>query len=312
MKPLISIIIPTYNRANLLVKAIKSVFSQTYKNFELIIVNDGSTDNTKQIIDNFKKQTNKIKYIWEINSGTAKAKNTGIKNTEGKYIAFLDSDDEWLPKKLEKQLELFKKSTNSNLGFVGCNTFIIDKKNNKKLIYKIPKYKNIFYALLINNFICSCSSVMVKKSVLDKIDFFDENLKIGEDWDMWIRIAQKYNFDFVNEPLLKYNIHSGNLSSAFAIEKKEKNIQSIFDKYKEYFENNPKLYSSKLRYDGTRYTLSNDLKKARKSFIFSIKLNPLNYKSYFYFFCSLLGQHTYEYLAKTKAKIKNYKFSNRN
>ena len=96
------------------------------------------------------------------------------------------------------------------------------------------------------------------------------------------------------------------------VKKKEENIQYIFDKYKKYFKNNPKLYSNYLRYNGTRYTLSNNLKKARKSFIQSIRLNPLNYLSYFYFLCSFTGPRIYSYLANIKMKIKNYKFLNHN
>ena len=309
-KPLISIIIPSYNRANLLIRSINSALNQTYKNFELIVVDDGSTDNTKKLLEPY-INAKKIKYFYQKNRGPSSAKNMGMKSAKGDYLAFLDSDDEWLPKKLEKQLELFERSTNPNLGFVGCNSLIINEKNNKKQIYKTPRKKNAFYALLVNNFIWSCSSIMIKGSIIDQIGFFDENLSIGEDWDMWIRITQKYDFDFVDEPLFKYYVHNANITNAITIRKKEKYLQYISDKYIKYFENNPKLYSRRLRYDGTRYVLSGNLKKARENFVHSIRLNPLNYRCYFYFLCSLTGTRIYGYLANVKMRLKSYKFFNK-
>ena len=123
-RPKVSIIIPTYNRAKLLSRAIKSVLDQTFKDFELIIVDDGSTDNTKGVVEEFQKKDSRIKYIWQENSGApAKPKNTGIRQARGEYVAFLDDDDEWFPKKLEKQIELFE----DNIGFVGCNILIVDQ-----------------------------------------------------------------------------------------------------------------------------------------------------------------------------------------
>ena len=168
--PKVSIIIPTYNRVDLLPRAINSVLNQTFQDFELIVVDDGSTDNTKQVVEEFQKKDKRIKYIWQENSGApAKPRNTGIKNSQGEYIALLDHDDEWLPEKLEKQLEIFEKNRQTNLGFVGCNALIV--KEDKIQEYKTPKYKNILLEILERNFIWSCSSVMIKKSVLDKVGF---------------------------------------------------------------------------------------------------------------------------------------------
>ena len=117
-KPTVSVIIPTYNRAKLLPRAIKSVLNQTFKDFEVIIVDDGSTDNTEEVINEFQKHNKRIKYIrHEKNKGAAAARNTGIKIAQGEYIAFQDSDDEWLPNKLEKQMEIFE-SAPAEIGVV--------------------------------------------------------------------------------------------------------------------------------------------------------------------------------------------------
>ena len=110
---LVSVIIPTYNRAKLLKRAIESVLNQTFQDFELIVVDDGSTDDTKEIVKSFNNQ--KIIYIYQENfGGAALPKNVGIKMAQGKYIAILDSDDEWLPEKLQKQVTLFERSKNGN------------------------------------------------------------------------------------------------------------------------------------------------------------------------------------------------------
>ncbi len=284
--PKVSVIIPTYNRADLLPRAIDSVSNQTFKDFELIVVDDGSTDNTKEIVMEYQKKDERIKYLWEENSGgPAKPKNTGIKNSQGEYIAFLDSDDEWFLKKLEKQLKLFESS--NTLGFVSCNALIIDENNNnnRRWEYNSPKNKD-FISLLEGNKIWSCSSVIIKKDIFERMGFFDENLNFGEDWEMWLRITKRYNFDFVYEPLIKYYLHQNNISSTETNFKKIKNFEYILKKYEEDFKKYPKAKSRVLRNIGTFYTLDNDGKLARKYFKEAIKSNPLNLRLYPQYFLS--------------------------
>src|SRR3989344_7750625 len=113
---MVSVIIPTYNRASLLSRAIESVMNQTFKDFELIIVDDGSIDNTRDMVERFRRMDARVKYLRQENSGTpASPLNIGIKNSQGEYLAFLDDDDEWLPQKLEKQIGLFQNSQKPNL-----------------------------------------------------------------------------------------------------------------------------------------------------------------------------------------------------
>ena len=306
--PKVSVIIPTYNRADLLPRAIKSVLNQTFKDFELIIVDDGSTDNTKEVVKGFQKEDGRIRYIWQENSGgAAKPKNKGIKNSKGDYIAILDSDDEWLPEKLQKQLELFKNSSNPQIGFVSCHALIINEKNGKKLEYRIPRYKNVLKNILTHDYMGSGSGMIYKKTVFDDIGLFDEKLKTGQDWEMRIKLARKYDFDFVDEPLFKYYIHSENISGLSDIKIRERDLEYIFQKYKKYYEQNPKIYSTKLRYDGTRYVLARELKKGRMCFIKSIKLNPLNVKSYLYLLISLFGSDFYYNLTQLKMQLRRYR-----
>jgi len=290
--PKVSVIIPTYNRQKLLPKAIKSVLNQTFKNFELIIVDDGSTDNTKEIIKEFQKRDPRIKYIWQENFGApAGPKNTGIKNSKGEYIAFLDDDDEWLPEKLEKQIELFE----DNIGFVGCNILIVDQISQLLKKFKMPEYpyKIFFEKLLGGDFTFTSSIVVVKREVLDEFGFFDENLKFGDDWDLWLRISKKYRFAFVPDFLVKYYIHQGSTMPHLHPEKEAKEFEYIFSKYQKDYRRYPVIYSMHLRKLASRYCASGKLNKGRKYYVKSIKLNPLNLKSYLYLLLSFLGERTF-------------------
>lgn len=305
MNSKVSVIIPTYNRADLLPRAIESALSQTFGDFELIVVDDGSTDNTKQVVEEFQKKDERIKYIWQENSGApARPKNTGIKNAKGEYIAFLDHDDEWLLEKLEKQLELFQNSKKSELGLVGCDALIFD--GNKLQKYVTPRYQDrfVFDKLLEGNFIWSASSVLVKKEVFQNIGLHDEKLKMVDDWDLWIRIAQKYSFDFVPEFLLKYYIHAMSVTSTISIKTRHTDLMHILEKHKKYYLSHPQVYSGWLRHMGTMYVLDRDLKRGREFFKKSIKVNPLNFKSYFYFLISLGGRDFYYWLTQIKMRLR--------
>ena len=291
----VSVIIPTYNRANLLKRAIRSVLAQTYRNFELIVVDDGSTDNTKQICSNIRFEH--IKCVREESNfgGAARPKNTGIKISQGEYIAILDDDDQWLPKKLEEQIKFLEKYP--DVAIVGCNFLINEKKE-----YKIPHYKNVFKRMLVTDDMGPGSTMMYKREVFDKVGLFDENLKSGQDKEMRIRLSLKFKFGFIRKPLVIYYIGHDSLSSKLNISRMEKDWEYIYNKYKKYYTKS--LYGNKLRYDGTRYMMLGFPKKARKSFIYSIKNNPLNIKSYLYFFISLFKKRFYQGLTKIKLWLK--------
>ena len=303
MFPKVSVIIPTYNRADLLPRAIRSVLNQTFQDFELIIVDDCSTDNTQEVVNEFQKKDDRIKYIkLDKNSGApAHPKNVGIQKSKGEYLAFLDHDDEWLPVKLEKQLKLFAR--NRKLGFVSCNVFIVNDKQSKEREHKIPRSANYFLSFLEGDIICSSSSVMVKKSVLNDIGYFDERFKVIDDWDMWIRISQKYAFDFVDEPLLKYYIHSSSVTKTISFEGTAMDIQHMIDKYKDYYRNNPKIYNVRIRKIGTIYLLDGDVEKAREYFLRSIKIRPFYLRTYLNLIASLFGPNFYKKLLFYKEKM---------
>jgi len=206
--PLISVIIPTYNRANFLPNAILSVINQTYQNWELIIVDDGSTDNTKHIVEEFIKKDSRIKYFYQENKGQPFAMNTGIKLSKGKFIAFLDDDDEWYLEKLEKQIEFLNKDENIVLVFsdVIIRGGYLDGMRSSEVSKPYCGY--VYPKLLLRNFL-TASSVVIKRKVLDEMGYFDtfHCIKITQtqDYDMWLRIAKKYKIGYVPEVLVKYN-----------------------------------------------------------------------------------------------------------
>lgn len=206
--PKVSVIIPTYNRANYICEAIDSVIAQTCKDYEIIVVDDGSTDNTKDAI---KKYDGKIRYIYQKNRGVAAARNAGIRQAVGRYIAFCDSDDIWLPLKLEKQLILFEE--NLMVGFVYCFMLVESKGALSKRILPSKPAQN-FSDLLIYGAAIPLSSVVIRKEWLLEVGFFDESMKYVEDYDLWLRILLKYKeVKYIQEPLAIWRQHGDNISS---------------------------------------------------------------------------------------------------
>ncbi|MFZ5437832.1 MAG: glycosyltransferase family 2 protein [Patescibacteria group bacterium] len=240
MKNKISVIIPTFNNADFIGECIDSVLNQSLPPKEIIIVDDGSTDQTRKIVSEFSKKYPIIKYIYQNNKGLSASRNTGIKKATGEYIAFLDSDDLWLGKKLEKQFAIFNKQNNKQLGLVYCDYEDIDQ-NGKKLI-NYPSFKTIktlkgrIHSELAsgNKISASGSGVLIRRECFDQVGLFDENLVAAEDWEMWLRISQKYLVDLVKEPLVLIRRHNNNMSSdkkriIFGITGLAKKYQSLLD-----------------------------------------------------------------------------------
>lgn len=234
---LVSVIIPTYNRAGSIIKAVESVLNQTYQNIEIIVVDDNSSDNTEELIKLLSSK--KIKYIKnEINLGPSGARNKGIQHAKGNYIAFQDSDDEWLPGKLEKQLLLFQKE---DYGLVYCAYRYLKGSLNYK--YPSEKYSleelegNIFESMFEMNKI-STQTMIIKKEVLEQVGGFEENLRCLEDWELALRICYRYKVGFVNEMLVNvyYSINSVNYNYRNALDAYvymvKKNIGLVNDKTK--------------------------------------------------------------------------------
>ena len=228
--PNVSVVIPTYNRAHLIGRAIKSVLDQTYQDFEIIVVDDDSTDNTEEVVKRF--NDSRIHYIrHKQNRGGAVARNTGIKAARGKYIAFQDSDDEWLPEKLEKQINCFVKYSDS-IGAVYCLYYTQDDSLGymRKASSCDMRCGNV-YNFLLNAWCPSItSSIILAVRIFEKTGMFDENLPSFQDYDLWIRVAQHYNFEFIDEPLVVVHKHSGS-QVARDLEPRMKGLKLFLDKW---------------------------------------------------------------------------------
>lgn len=214
----IDVVIPVYNGEKFIRQALDSVVSQTCRPDRIIVVDDGSTDGTGDIVRSFNSEIC-IDYFRKINGGLSSARNTGLGRSCSDFVAFLDSDDEWYPDKLEEQLKTFRESEIQNLGVVYCEYGIIDDNGNLSdnhyVLRSDPAARgNVFDALLSANIITgSGSGVMVKRKCFDQTGLFDENLGACEDWDMWLRLAEFYGFDFVHRKLVKIRRHRGNLQN---------------------------------------------------------------------------------------------------
>lgn len=220
----VSVIIPTFNRARYLCEAINSVLIQTYNDFEIIVVDDGSTDNTKELLN---KYNGKIKYIYQQNQGMSAARNLGINMSDGEYISFLDNDDVWLPEKLKKQIDLL--DSNPEIAFVSSDSFVIDAFGSiiKTWGKGTNNYEN-FESLYEENFIPILTVVARKKYLLDA-GLFDEALSVCADYDLWLRLAKKYRFKHISIPLAKYRIHGDNISKNIELRQRER--EKISNKY---------------------------------------------------------------------------------
>ncbi len=224
----ISVIIPTHNRLTLLPRAISSVYNQTLQPLEIIIVDDGSTDNTKQLIT---QNYSQCQYIHQPQAGVSNARNRGIAAATGDWIALLDSDDEWLPSKLENQKTAIENSPTTRL----CHTEEIWIRNGKRVnaMYKHAKTGGDIYLNCLPLCVISPSSVLIHRSIFDKYGYFDESLPACEDYDLWLRICAHESVTFINEAqITKYGGHEDQLSrqhwgmDRFRIQALEKSIKT--------------------------------------------------------------------------------------
>ena len=208
-KGITSVIIPVYNRANTICDAINSVLAQSYSNYEIILVDDGSTDNLKEVIFQY---GDNITYVYQNNSGASAARNNGIRRANGEFIAFLDSDDAWLPSKLEKQLAYLDMV--EGLGLIGTGYFNCDENLCTPVIpVKLKMAKTEREEILIRN-IWPTPSVIVRRSCFETVGMFNENMRFAEDWEMWIRIAQAFPVATLEEPLVCIRNHTYGLAGS--------------------------------------------------------------------------------------------------
>jgi len=295
--PTVSVIIPTFNRAHLIGKAIKSVLNQTYRDFEVIVVDDGSKDNTKEIIRSFTDK--RIKYFkkYKENRGISVARNIGIKMARGKYIALLDSDDEWLPEKLGKQVQLLQNKS-SEVGVVCSWSYTIDEKGNYISKRCLPKKGGYIYEDLLSTNPISVPTVLIRKECFNRVGLFDDLLNAQEDWDMWVRIAKYYRFALIKVPLVKYRLHSNQLSKNLGV--KIITANRILVKYANELKKRPRVHSKHYFYIGNRLCHMGKTKEGQRYLIKAISLYPFCIRYYICMFSSLFGPKCFIYFVDIK------------
>ena len=220
-KPLVSVIIPTYNRGWILQEAIDSVLEQDFHDYELIVVDDGSVDNTPAILKAYKDE---ITVLRQANQGVSAARNSGIKAATGRLISFLDSDDLWLPRKLSAQVQFFNDHpkaviTQTQERWIRNGVRVNPKKRHHK-------FSGMIFERSLALCLVSPSAVMIKKSLFNTVGIFDESLPACEDYDLWLRISCRYPVHLIETPLIiKRGGHDDQLSKASGLDKYR--IQSL-------------------------------------------------------------------------------------
>ena len=306
---LISVIIPTYNCAEYIAEAIDSVLNQTFTDFEIIVVDDGSTDETAAIM---KRYGDKVRYIRQKNNGPAVARNLGINTARGEFIAFLDADDIWHPEKLEIQHHYLEEHTECALVYANCSTFT--ETGLKTAAYDGTHRKvysgNIFDRLYRRNFI-ACISVMLRKECLETTGLFPEHFDkaTSEDWHLWLRIAYHFPIGCIDQPLAKYRWKESSLTGDFtyAYPYRRMVLDEITALYPGYFQNKKNLVRRTyadffMRYGYALYK-SHDYKNSRGNYLLSIYRNPFQFKSYLYLIVLLIPRSFLAPLARFKSKF---------
>ena len=223
--PKVSVIIPTYNYGHYVAEAIQSVLEQTFQDFELIVVDDGSTDDTEQVVAQF---GDALQYIYQHNRGYAAARNVAIQQSRGTILAFLDADDMWLPQKLAVQVDYFERHL--EVGVVSASYYHIDAHG--KVTGKGPHTPQaqgwLFERLLTQGNFIAMPTVAIRRQCFETVGLFDESLKTTVDWDLWLRLSSTYPFGYIDQYLAQYRLHEANMHRKADI--KARDTLAVLDK----------------------------------------------------------------------------------
>ena len=209
--PTVSVVIASHNYGHFLAESVESVLSQTWRDLELIVVDDGSTDATRQVIGGFAHDT-RLRYVWQERRGQAAAFNRGLAMARGRYLALHAADDVWLPHKLARQVEVLE--SRPEVGLVYTNTTVVDARGEFQHFHfrggrVAPAVGWVLPTLVQRNFV-PAPSVLLRREVLDVVGRHDESLEVCEDWDLWLRVAKEVQFGYIDEPLVRIRRHGGN------------------------------------------------------------------------------------------------------
>jgi len=297
----VSVIIPAYNSADYTVETVASVLAQTYKNYEVIVVDDGSSDHTREALEQFSEQ---ITYIYKENGGACSARNVGIRHARGEYLACLDCDDLWLPDKL--QCSVAKLDAEKELALVFTSCYLIDKDSHVigKTNYKV-NLDNTYVRLLKENYIVA-PTVVMRRSCLDQVGLFDESIFIPADWDLWLRLARDFPIGYIDKSLSKYRMVSN-----YTQRNSDQYVDETLYMLKQHFNNAPFLsqrdrdsITSRLYVKhGILYRESGAMDNARRRLFEALKLTPFSVTPYFHLTLSCLGRSVWTLVDRVKGRL---------
>ena len=278
----ISVLVPTYNCVPYLKRALESVLNQTFKDFEIIVINDGSVDNTKKVVESYQKANpGKIVYIYQENQGVAVARNAGIKAAKSDYLALLDADDIWCPDRLEKGMETI--GSDPGIGLVHANITRVDE-NGMTLSTPVRDLKYLTGPMFENIFLrkadIACPTVLFRKACCDEVGLFDPHLtRLGcEDRELWLRIARKFKIVYIDQVLALYRVRLNSMSN-----NQQKMLKArlyVVDKFFPSEKNDRlrRLALAKIYRDlGDEHLFRQQFKHAKERYWESITFNPFSF-----------------------------------
>ncbi len=278
---LISVVIPTCRRdARILKRAVMSALGQTHPAIELIVVDDSPADfSGREDVRRMLEATGDPRVLYvrhEANRGACAARNTGIARAGGAYLAFLDDDDEWLPEKLEKQLRRMNER-GADYALIGCGAWTVDDGAGSRRPRKPwPARGRVFDRLILENFIGSTSFPLIRASCLADVGPFDPLMKSAQDYELWLRIAQRYAVDWVEEPLALYHVDGGARISTNAGSRVD-GLERLNELHRDYLAAHPKALSARLDKLVPHYVRAGQPSKARRALLQAVRLAPLNF-----------------------------------
>ncbi len=272
---MITAVVTTHCRApEIVARALNSVLNQTFRDIEIFLIDDSfpdyeKRDDVKRLAEAF---SSRLRYIQHSSClGACSARNTGLYEAKGEFIAFLDDDDEWLPDKIRKQIMGFD---SDEVGLVYCNSKVIDDLTGKTYENRLKKKRsNAYFELFKDNFVGSASFPLIRTDALRRIGGFDVKLKAKQDVDAWLRLSKHYSFNYVDEPLAIYHVHNGDRISTNPYNKIS-GIERLIEKHIDDLKNNKSAYSSRLLSLVPYYAMINQFKKSFGIWIKAVGMRP--------------------------------------
>lgn len=304
--PTVSVVIPTYNAASLLPDAVEGVLAQTYPEVEVIVVDDGSTDETPEVMAQYEDA---VRYIRKENGGSASARNRGIREAEGAFIALLDADDVWMPEKLERQMAQF--DAHPDLMWSYTNWVLVDEDSEEPVYYAHQVMEcqggDVLRPLLGRLFIPPSTEV-IRREVFDEVGLYDESElhRISEDWEFSLRVAERYPVGYVEEPLMKRRRHAGKKTSTMDLEHAlrsrraiiEKTVHRNPDRLKDLL---PSALANLYTKMGRKWMNREERGRALKHFLTALQHEPTYWRAWMYAVAALLPRSVLRTLGHLRA-----------